>query len=187
MRYGLKLLLSLFVVLSGVAMGQQVFVVRPSTTFPVRLYKTIDAAHVQPGDPVEFRTVEPILLGQGVIVPDNSALIGEVVSSSPGDAAHPHSTMQIRLYTLRWNSGEAHLNAIVTRKDFVPSASMSKFQGPRKPTFLEHIDISNLQSSMAVIQFDSDSKNIVLRKDIRLDVMNLSNPGTSRASVEPPK
>jgi hypothetical protein len=52
-------------------------------SIPAELKTTIRADRVHRGDPVEFRSIEAVLLGNGVVMPANSKLTGRIVGAAP--------------------------------------------------------------------------------------------------------
>lgn len=141
--------------------------VRSDTTFPVELRHTIRASSAKAGDPVELRLLEPVLIGDGIVVPANASLLGDVVFARSGEVDTPHSMLRIRVQTLRWPRGEVRLNAVVGGIYFARSSYVFKSPGP-KTTFLEGITIAANLFPNASTDFSSDRKEVVLRGGILL-------------------
>ena len=51
-------------------------------SIPAQLNKTVDTKKCKPGDVVEMRTLEPVLIGNGLVMPDHTKLQGRVVAAS---------------------------------------------------------------------------------------------------------
>jgi len=52
-------------------------------TIPAQLTKTVRADKARAGDPVEFRTLEAVLVSKDVVMPANTSLHGRVLGASP--------------------------------------------------------------------------------------------------------
>jgi len=154
----------------GVAVTQEFFTVQPDTRFPVVLHGTVRASQAKVGDPVEFRTIEPVLIGNGVVVPENAELKGTVVFVRTDHRTTPSSWVRIRVQQLRWKTGQAALNAVVDGVHYVRSSYFDSYhRGPRS-TFLEGIHIVPHLFRDASTDFFSDSKPVVLHDGIILEM-----------------
>lgn len=51
-------------------------------TIPARLFKTIDTNKCKAGDVVEMRTLEPVLIANGLVMPENAKLHGKIVGAA---------------------------------------------------------------------------------------------------------
>lgn len=152
---------------TGIALGQEFYTVRPDTGFPVELQQTIRASRAKAGDPVEFRTLEPVLIGNGIVVPENATLVGVVAFSRDEAKAEPRSLLRIRVQGLHWKSGQARINAVVGTVYYAPSAYVVKMSNGPKPTFLEGIHIVPHLMWQASTDFYAD-KEVVLHAGILL-------------------
>lgn len=176
--------------LPGISVAQQFFTVDADTRFPVQLRQTIHATRAKKGDPVEFRTIEPVLIGHGIVVPENAELIGEVGFVRSDSKATPRSWIRIWVKGLRWKSGQASINAVVDAIFYAPAAYIYSrdHKGP-EPTFLEGIHISSHLFSNASTDFFSDSKEVVLHNGIRLEMRHIvgteQSTGPLSASTAP--
>lgn len=87
--------------LLGIAQAPQPTLLAPGTTLPITFSKTIEANHAHPGDRVEARTTQPVLLSNGRTLPSGSHVIGHVVSATGFKyddtpyAKQPHSVLAI--------------------------------------------------------------------------------------------
>jgi hypothetical protein len=173
MKLAFTFSLTLPLLLPGIAAAQQFFTVQPETRFPVELRKTIRASRARPGDVIEFRTLEPVLIGHGVVAPRDAALVGRIVFARLDNAAAPRSMIRIRVEGLRWKSGQARINAIVGGMFYARSAYIYSVPGGAKPTFMEGISITPHLTREASTDFYSDLKEVVLRKGILLQLRHI--------------
>lgn len=124
--------------------------VRRDTEIPVEIRTRIKSGSAKVGDPIEFRTTEAVLIGNNVVVPENSSVLGTIVEVQHG--GEPRAMVRIRIHTLRWKSGESMLNAIVASVRHghidVPDWGF----GPQ-PTFMEGIRIVSYQQHEACTDF----------------------------------
>jgi hypothetical protein len=67
--------------LLAAAQAPQSALLAPGTTLPIAFSKTIEANHAHPGDRVEARTTQPVLLANGSTLPAGSHVIGHVVGA----------------------------------------------------------------------------------------------------------
>jgi hypothetical protein len=177
----------------GVAVGQEFFTVLPDTRFPVVLHGTIRASQAKVGDPVEFRTIEPVLIGNGIVVPENAEILGTVVFVRTDPNATPSSWVRIRVQELWWKTGQASLNAVVDGVHFVRSSYFATFHHQPATTFLEGTHVEPHLFRNASTDFFSDSKPVVLHNGIILEIRHVvpkdnenEQPLTASTSVGKP-
>lgn len=142
----------------------------PDTRFPVELHGTVRASRAKVGDPVEFRTIEPVLIGNGVVVPESTTLFGEVIFVRSDPGATPRFWIRIAVNSLRWQTGQACLNATVDSVYYVRSSYFGHLQHSQKVTFLEGIEIDPHLFRHASTDFFSSSREVVLRDGILLEL-----------------
>ena len=172
------------VVVSASALAQQLPSVKQDTTFPVELRRTIHTKSAKLGDPVEFRTIEAVLIGSGIVVPSNALLVGEVEDVKPRAPSSSESSVSIRVHTLRWDNNEIPLNAVVSSVFFARAAYLHASPVGTKPTFLEGIRIVAHLSEEAFTEFSSEKKEVVLRNGVLL-LFRQVDPETYRSSPIP--
>jgi len=160
-----------------IAVAQEFFSVLPDTHFPVELHGTIRVAQAKIGDPVEFRTIEPVLIGNGVVVPENAKLRGIVVFVRTDPKAIPVSWVRIRILELRWKTGLASLNAVVDGVHYAPSAYVDNLHRGPRATFLEGIHVASHPFRKASTDFFSDEKAVVLHDGIILEMRHVVMQG----------
>ncbi|MGE5113705.1 MAG: hypothetical protein ACM3JB_22810 [Acidobacteriaceae bacterium] len=158
---------------TGIALGQEFYTVRSDTTFPVELQHTIRASRAKAGDLVEFRTLEPVLIGNGIVIPENATLVGIVAFSRDASKAEPRSLLRIRVQGLRWKNGQARINAVVGSVYYARSSYVVKMNNGPKPTFLEGIHIVPHLMWQASTDFYADDKEVVLHAGILLQMRHV--------------
>ncbi len=151
----------LFVAVAAFAAGPTV---RRDTQFPVELRHTIDAKTAKPGDPVEFRTQEAVLIGHNLVVPENAKIFGTVTQVRRYSPASP-SMVRIRIHTLQWKNQQAPLNAMI--QSIQPlRAESSRWSFRHAPTFLEGILVVSRQQRDAYTEFTCDKKDVKIRSGL---------------------
>ena len=128
----------LFVLVSAITVfAEEPTAVAPATpapenlSIPARLSKTIDTNKCKAGDRVEMRTAEPILVGNGVVMPENAKLSGKIVGAASRQGDKP-SWMLLVVERAEWKQHDVPLHAFVTAqitmKAQVPGQNDSAFQ-----------------------------------------------------------
>jgi hypothetical protein len=171
-------------VVSTVAAAQQPPSIRQDTTFPVELRHTIHGNSAKVGDPVEFRTIQPVLIGNGVVIPANTLLSGAVEEVQTRSSGPAESFLSIRVHTLRWENNEIPLNAVVSSVYYARASYLHESQVGLKPTFLEGIQIVAHLSDHAYTEFSSRKKGVVLRNGVLL-LLRQIDPENYRAGSTP--
>ncbi len=159
--------------LCGVAVAQEFFTVVPGTRFTVVLCGTLRVSKAKVGDPIEFRTIEPILIGNGVVVPENAVIRGAVTFVRSDRSATPSSWVRVRIQQLRWKTGQASLNAMVDGVHYVRAQHHDLFHREPRATFLEGIHIEPHLFRKASTDFFSDAKLVVLHDGIVLELRHI--------------
>ncbi|HEU5401245.1 MAG TPA: hypothetical protein VFU86_07805 [Terriglobales bacterium] len=162
------------------------------TRFPVRVCKTIRATRARPGDRVVLETIEPVLLANGIVIPEDARLTGEVAFVRSDHKAEPQSWVRLWVTRLRWKAGQANLNAVVDAVYYVPTNYIFPFSRvERKATFLEGIHVSPHFFKNGSTDFFSDSREVVLRKGILLEMRQVvpsdEDPSTLSVSTAVPR
>jgi len=154
-------------VLVSLAMSGTDAAVRRDTQFPVQVRHTVKADSAKVGDPVEFRTDEAVLIGNNVVIPEDATILGTIIKVERRSRDSRQSLIRIRIHTLRWKTGEAALNAMVSsiRR---PYASATDWHFHDMPTFVEGIRVTSYQRRDAYTDFSSDQKNVTLRAGVAL-------------------
>ena len=108
--------IALVLLASGLAQGQQSenkshpF---SGASIPAELKTTVRADKVHRGDPVELRSLEPVLLGNGVVMPVNSKLTGRIVGAAPRHDDKP-SWLVLLVERGEWKQQSVSLHAFIS-------------------------------------------------------------------------
>lgn len=172
-------------VVSSTALAQQLPSIRPDATFPVELRRTIHTNSAKVGDLVEFRTIESVLIGSGIVVPSNASLLGEIEQVQTRSSSSAESSVSLRVHTLRWEDNEIAVNLVVTSVFFARAAYLNGSPIGVKPTFLEGIRIVAHLSQEAFTKFSSEKKEVVLRNGVLLLLRQVDPSSTYRSSPIP--
>ncbi len=84
-----------------------------SLSIPAELTKTIRADKAHRGDPVEFTTVEPVLIAPKLVMPPQSKLFGRVVGAAPRQGDKP-SWIVLLVEKAEWKQYSLPLHAFIT-------------------------------------------------------------------------
>jgi hypothetical protein len=107
-------------------------------SIPVELTSTIRAERVHRGDPVEFRTVEAVLISKGLVMPENAKLKGRIVGAAPLEGDKP-SWLVLLVERAEWKNQSVPLHAFIAAQITVsqlPNQSQTAGDGgtlPRDP------------------------------------------------------
>jgi hypothetical protein len=90
-------------------------VIKPSgqLSIPAELTKTIRADKVHRGDPVEFITVEAVLIAPKLVMPPHTKLFGRVVGAAPQQAGKP-SWLVLLVERAEWKQYSVPLHAFIS-------------------------------------------------------------------------
>ena len=81
-------------------------------SIPAALTSTIRAERVHRGDPVEFRTLEPVLISKGLVMPANTKLTGRVVGAAALENGKP-SWLVLLVEHGEWKNQSVPLHAFI--------------------------------------------------------------------------
>ncbi|HEX6880218.1 MAG TPA: hypothetical protein VF135_07630 [Terriglobales bacterium] len=147
--------------------------VRRDTQFPVELHTTVRSDKAKPGTKVEFRTTEAVLIGNNIVVPSNSKVLGSVEQVRSGAPTGPRYLLSIHIETLKWKDHEVYLNAVVASVEPTPAQKMLTARRHRFPwpdvepqPFLKGVHIRAHYVRDAYTDFFSNDNNINLRSGI---------------------
>lgn len=113
--------LPLLAVVAALAAAQQ-----PSTvgntgnfTIPAQLETTVRADKAHVGDAVHFKTIQAVLVGQGLVMPENTQLYGHVLGAAPlkGDKA---SWVAVVVDRAEWKEHSVPLRAFIAGQITAP-------------------------------------------------------------------
>ena len=82
-------------------------------SIPARLSKTIDTNKCKAGDAVEMRTLESVLIGNGLVMPENTKLHGTIVNAASRHSDQP-SWVLLVVERAQWKEHMVPLHAFVT-------------------------------------------------------------------------
>jgi hypothetical protein len=107
----------LFLVVAGFAEDPQPSVptaqVSENFTIPARLAKTVDTKKCKAGDVVEMRTLEPVLIGNGLVMPEHTRLQATVLGAASRQNEKP-SWLVLVVQKAEWKDHSVPLRAFVT-------------------------------------------------------------------------
>jgi len=90
-------------------------------SIPARLTRTVRADKAHPGGPVEFRTLEPVLVGKDLVMPENTLLRGRILSAGPKQEGR-NSWLVLVVERAEWKQHSLPLRAFITAQITVSSA-----------------------------------------------------------------
>jgi hypothetical protein len=82
-------------------------------TIPARLAKTVDTKKCKAGDVVEMRTLEPVLIGNGLVMPEHTRLQATVLGAASRQNEKP-SWLVLVVQKAEWKDHSVPLRAFVT-------------------------------------------------------------------------
>jgi len=91
-------------------------------SIPAQLSKTVRADKAHPGDPVELRTLEAVLVSNGLVIPANTVLRGRVLSARPKQEGK-NSWVAFVVERAEWKQHSLPLRAFVAAQITMKSAS----------------------------------------------------------------
>jgi hypothetical protein len=84
-------------------------------SIPAELRTDVRADRVRRGDTVELRSVEPVLLGNGIVMPANAKLSGRIVGAAPLQGDKP-SWLVLLIEKAEWKGQSVALHAFISRQ-----------------------------------------------------------------------
>jgi hypothetical protein len=84
-------------------------------SIPVQLSRTIDTKKCKTGDLVEMRTLEPVLIANGLVMPENAKLRGRVLGAASRQNDQP-SWVVLVLERAKWKHHTVPLHAFVASR-----------------------------------------------------------------------
>ena len=106
---------------------QDSIVTKPSgdLSIPAELTKTVRADKAHRGDPVEFTTLEAVLIGQKLVMPPQSKLFGRVVGAAPRQGDKP-SWLVLLVERAEWKQHSVPLHAFISSQiTLVPGPNLN--------------------------------------------------------------
>ena len=81
-------------------------------SIPAQLSKTIRADKVRPGDSVKFRTLEAVLISNGIVMPTNTLLVGRILNAKAKQEGK-NSWLALVVERAEWKQHSLPLHAFV--------------------------------------------------------------------------
>ena len=109
-------------------------------SIPAELTTTVRAENAHRGDAVEFRTLEPVLITNGVVMPANAKLMGRIVGAAPRQGNKP-SWLVLLVERAEWKKQSIPLHAFIAGKITIsrvsqenspPAGTTSSTTSPRR-------------------------------------------------------
>jgi len=91
-------------------------------TIPARLTRIVRADKARPGDPVEFRTLEAVLVSKDLVMPDNTLLRGRILSTGAKQEGR-NSWLALLVERAEWKQHSLPLHAFITAQITISSAN----------------------------------------------------------------
>jgi len=91
-------------------------------SIPVRLAKTLRAEKAHPGDAVKFHTLEAVLVGNGVVMPANTLLVGRILNARAKQEGK-NSWIALVVERAEWKQHSLPLRAFVSAQIDVSAAN----------------------------------------------------------------
>jgi hypothetical protein len=93
----------------GVSTGHDAVTLEPGTQAKIILLDAVSASHSKPGDAIEARLVEPVKLGNSVILPEGTLFQGKVLKASAPKMLSRPGSLLITFDNMKLLSGEGEL------------------------------------------------------------------------------
>src|SRR6185312_1688124 len=100
---------------------------------PAQLSKTLDTNKCKSGDPVEMRTLEPVLIGNGVVIPENAKLHGRVLGAASRQNDKP-SWLVVVFERAEWKRHIVPLHAFVASRITLRAPQSGRANSPFEDT-----------------------------------------------------
>ncbi len=174
LRRGIAIVASGVLIFSSALCGETP--VPRDTEFPVELAHTVNVRNAKVGDPIEFHTLEPVLIGNDTVVPQNATILGSITEIQRRGPGWQRCLIRITIHSLRWKRGEAVLNAMVS-SILRPHADELYWRFRYAPTFMEGIRVISHQRGDAYTEFFSDHKDVVLHSGVSFMLRQIEPEG----------
>ena len=99
-------------------------------SIPAQLRKTLRADKARVGDPVEFRTLEAVLVSKDTVMPANASLRGRVLGASPKQDGK-NSWLALVVERAEWKQHSVPLHAFVVAQISISSANLQSAADPK--------------------------------------------------------
>ncbi len=152
--------------------------VKRDTQFPVQLRQDTPTATAKPGSALEFVTTAGVLIGNGIVVPRGSRVLGKVEEVRSRSSA-AGAVLRVSLHRLEWDGGgSTPLNAVVigvepSDADDNPLWRHLHRAVKGRPTMLEHISVRSHIVPEPFVDFGCDRGDFILRRGVRLVLLQI--------------
>jgi hypothetical protein len=126
---------------------------------PAELTTTIRAERAHRGDPVEFRTLEAVLISNGLVMPANARLSGRIVGAAPRQQNKP-SWLVLLVERGEWKTGTVPLHAFISAQLSISRVPLQNSNPPvadTAPTTISPRRVSRGGSARAVAENGFDA------------------------------
>jgi hypothetical protein len=125
-------------------------------SIPAELTTTVRAGSAHRGDPVQFRTLEPVLIANGLVMPANAKLLGRVVGASPQQGDKP-SWLVLLVERAEWKQQSVPLHAFIASQIAISNALGKYSQSADAMTNTSNSRRDGRQSARAAVHDGIDS------------------------------
>lgn len=109
-------------------------------SIPARLSKTIDTNKCKAGDVVEMKTLEPVLIANGLVMPENATLHGKIVGAASRQNDKP-SWVLLVVEQAEWKEHSLPLHAFVVAQITIKA----EVAGQNDNAFQRAIDLPDIE------------------------------------------
>jgi len=129
-------------------------------SIPAQLTRTVRADNAHPGDPVQFRTLEAVLVNNEVVMPANSSLHGHILGASPKQDGK-NSWLALVVERADWKQHSLPLHAfVVAQITFSPTKAQSADLGTAGNT-LSNPRRASRQNAREAARSDPSLSNLI--------------------------
>ncbi len=132
-------------------------------SIPAQLSKTVDTKKCKAGDAVEMKTLEPVLIGNGLVMPENAKLHGKILAAASRQNDKP-SWVVLVVERADWKRHSIPLHAFIASQITVKAA----VAGQNDTAFQGALDLADAEHA----RYASHTQ---------------ANPGSSRSVGHPPR
>src|SRR5271167_1842289 len=129
-------------------------------SIPARLTRTVRADKAHPGGPVEFRTLEPVLVGKDLVMPENSLLRGRILSAGAKQEGK-NSWLVLVVERAEWKQHSLPLHAFITAQIALSSANDQHSLEPASTGSTSSTLRASRQGARAAARDDPTLSNII--------------------------
>ncbi len=129
-------------------------------SIPVELTKTVRADKAHRGDPVEFRTVEAVLVSPQLVMPPQTKLFGRVVGAASRQGDKP-SWLVLLVERAEWKQHTVPLHAFISSQiTLVPASSQASTSGNSTDATAVNPRRAGRMSGRVAAQSDADLSSL---------------------------